>query len=539
MKLYSDEQLLDEGFRKKVIEKLNSIENTNRKREMKKRHEVYKDLTVKWVIQKLRDEKLKDSTLQLMTNRASNISICRKVVNKLARSYSGGVLRESGSPAGNEIISMMLDFLDFENTQVKVDRYKRLFKNVWSATLPEQANDNSEAPVYRLKEKVFAPWQYDVLEKAKDPTKAGCIILSDYVETSLTKLPVSGSTQLSARKDMESYSEQEQADNHQTYIWWNTKYHFTTDSKGKIISSLSPEDLLNPIQEIPGVSYAEDQEGGYWSTGGDDLVDGSILINTLITDMNAIAFIQGWGQYVITGKKIPQVLEGGPHQALVFTYDDGEPEPKVQVVSANPPLDQWMNLIEQYTALLLSTNDLSPGSISMKLDPSSYPSGIAMLIEKSEATNSIDQSRKEFIQGERKQFEIIKKWHNYLFQANQLEEEERAIGLIPDELTFSVKFTDPREVITEKEKLETIKLRKELGINTEVDLLLIDNPDMSEEQAVEKLAKIKAEKMEYATKEAAQTAERMNNGEEEDNEEEDDEENEINDDSEMENNNGE
>lgn len=494
IRMISDEQLLDEGFRKKVIEGIKSPGNTSRKREMKKRSEVYKDLTVKWVIQKLRDEGLKDKTLKLMTNRAANISICRKIINKLARSYSGGVLRETGSPSGNEIIHEINERLDFDNNQVKIDRYKRLYKNAWSATLPEMTNQDYETPVYRLAQKIFAPWQFDVVERAKDSTKAGCIILNHYDETSLTRLPVSGSTQLSARKDLESYSEQE-SEEHQVYIWWNDKYHFTTNHKGQIIKQMSPEDLLNPIGEIPGVTYAEDQEGSYWSSGGDDLVDGSILINTLITDMNAIAFIQGWGQYVVTGKKIPQVLEGGPHSALVFTYDEGEPEPKVQVVNANPPLDSWMKLIEQYTALLLSTNDCSPGSISMKLDPSSYPSGIAMLIEKSEANNSIDQSRKEFIQGERKQFEITKKWHNVLLSAGQLDESWSELGPIPEELFFSVKFMDTREVITEKEKLETIKLRKELGINTEIDLIKMDNPDMTDAEAAEKLLKIKADKL--------------------------------------------
>jgi hypothetical protein len=128
----------------------------------------------------------------------------------------------------------------------------------------------------------------------------------------------------------------------------------------------------------------------------------------------------------------------------------------------------------------------------MRLDPGNYPSGIAMLIEKSEATNSIDQSRKEFIQGERKQFQIIKKWHNYLFDAGQIDDELAQLGPIPEELDFSVKFIDTKEVITQKEKLEEIKLRKELGINTEVELLQIDNPDLSEADAIEKLAKIKA-----------------------------------------------
>jgi hypothetical protein len=504
IKLIKEEQVLELGFRKKVIEQIKSDANQSRKREMKKRSDVYSDLTVKWVIQKLKDEGLKDKTLKLMQNRAANISICRKIINKLARCYSGSVIRDTGSPAGNEILDRVHDLLNHNQNQVKIDRYKRLYRNVFSATLPEVEENYDGKPIYRLSQRVFAPWQYDVIEEAKNPTGAGCVIFSDYDETSLTKLPVGGSTQLSARKDAESYAEQESSDDYQTYIWWTDTYHFTTDSKGSIIQALSPEGMLNPIGEIPGVTYADNQESGYWSSGGDDLVDGSILINTLITDMNAIAFIQGWGQYVVTGKKLPAVLEGGPHSALVFTYEEGEPEPKVQVVNANPPLESWMKLIEQYTALLLSTNDLSPGSVSMKLDPSAYPSGIAMLIEKSEAHNAIDQSRKEFIKGEREQFEITRKWQNYLLSQGQLDDEWLAIGPIPEDLDFTVKFENATEVVSEKEKLEVIKLRKELGLNTEVELLQIDNPDLSEEDAAEKLAKIKAEKLGKAAVDMAQ-----------------------------------
>lgn len=502
VRLIKEEQLLDLGFRKKVLEGIKTQKNEARKREMKKRYEVYKDLTVKWVIQKLRDEGLKDKTLKLMTNRAANVSICRKIVNKLARSYQGGVIRETGSPSLNELMIQITDLLDSDSNQVKIDRYKRLFKNVWSATLPE-VDSIDDVPIYRLAHKVFAPWQYDVVELAKNHTQAGAIILSDYSETSLAKLPVAGSTQLGARKAEEGYAEREASDEEgRTFIWWSDKYHFTTDGKGNIIKELSPEDLLNPIEMIPGVSYADDQEGCYWSAGGDDLVDGSILVNTLITDMNAIAFIQGWGQYVVTGKKIPQVLEGGPHSALVFTYEEGEPEPKVQVVNANPPLDSWMKLIEQYVALLLSTNDCSPGSVSMKLDPSNYPSGIAMLIEKSEANNSVDASRKQFMQGEREQFEITKAWHNHFLATGQLDEEWAALGPIPEEMDFSIKFNETKEVISEKEKLETIKLRKELGLNTDIDLIKIDNPDMSDEDAIAKLKAIKEQKVQEAADEA-------------------------------------
>lgn len=505
IKLVNDEQILDEKFRVNVIRDLEGSVNLARKREARKRYEVFKDQTVKWVIQKLKDEGLKASTLKVMVNRASNISVCRKVINKLARCYSGGVKRDTGTETGNLVIDQLAQLLNFDQKQKKADKYRKLFKNALSLIVPELLYTEGERKVFGIKKKIFGPHQYDVIESARDAESAGAIILSEYDENSLASLPVQdNSTSLSYQAKKESANSS--LGKKKFYIWWTAKYHFTTDEQGKILRDLSPDELINPIGELPAVTYAEDQDGSYWAEGGEDLVDGSILVNTLITDMFAIAYMQAWGQLVITGKKIPEVLEGGPHSMLVLTYDDGDPEPKVSVVSANPPLAEWRQCIEQYVALLLSTNDLAPSNVSVKLDASSFPSGIAMLIEKSQATGSIESTQREFAVGERKEWRIIKAWHNYLFERGALDEEYSAIGLIPKDLQVSAKFLDTKEIITEKEKLETIKLRQELGINRRVELIMIDNPAMTEAEAKEKLLAIQTEKMAKAVTDASNVA---------------------------------
>lgn len=508
IKLVNDEQILNEQFRVAVIRDLEGSVNLARKREARKRYEVFKDQTVKWVIQKLRDEGLKDSTLKVMVNRASNISVCRKVINKLARCYSGGVKRDTGTETGNLVIDQLAQLLNFDQKQKKADKYRKLFKNALSLIVPELLYTEGERQVFGIKKKIFGPHQYDVIESARDAECAGAIILSDYDENSLASLPVqNNSTSLSYQAKKEGA--QSSLGKKKFYIWWTAKYHFTTDEQGKVLASLSPEGLLNPIGELPAVTYAEDQDGNYWAEGGEDLVDGSILINTLLTDMFAIAYMQAWGQLVITGKKIPEVLEGGPHSMLVLTYDDGDPEPKVSVVSANPPLAEWRACIEQLVALLLSTNDLAPSNVSVKLDASSFPSGIAMLIEKSQATGSIESTQREFAAGERKEWRVVKAWHNYLFERKALDDEYSAIGVIPKELEVSAKFLDTKEVTTEKEKLETIKLRKELALNTQVELIMLDNPSMTEEEAKQKLLKLAKERTENAISESGKIADEM------------------------------
>lgn len=502
MKLYAENDVLNKEFRLKVIKNLKSGGNQGRKREAKKRHDIYKDETAKWVIQKLKAEGLKKETLTLMENRASNVSIARKVIDKLARSYNGGVSRDTGSETGNEILSTLVEYLEFDQKHKKIDRYRKLFKNTMALIVPEKKLEYGKE-VFGLKLRVLAPWQYDVLEDPKDGEKMACLILSDWADTTLMGLPISSKSTSAAANEKAGSAERE--NQKETYIWWTNNYHFTTDEKGEIIRALSPDDLANPVKEIPGVPYSEDQDGCFWATGGQDLVDGSILVNTLLTDMFAIAFIQGWGQFVVTGTKIPTEMTVGPHNALVFTYDkENDAEPKVNVVNANPPLGDWMKMIEQLVALLLSTNNLSPGNVSVTLDAGQFPSGIAMLIEKSEATAPVEDAQKQFRQNERKEFEIIRKWVNIYADTKSLDEDLRDIGAIPEEFRPTSKFNDTKEVVTEKEKLENIKLRQEIGLNTEVELLRLDRPDITDEEADKILLQIKTEKAERMASEGAQ-----------------------------------
>ena len=99
-----------------------------------------------------------------------------------------------------------------------------------------------------------------------------------------------------------------------------------------------------------------------------------------------------------------------------------------------------------------------------------------------------------FYDVERKVAKRYQAWQNLLFDKNALDEEFSEIGKIED-IDFTVKFYEIKPEITEKEKLENLRLRKELGLNTELELIKMDNPDMTDEDAEAKLLKIKEEKL--------------------------------------------
>lgn len=511
MKLHHQDQLLDVKVRKQIIDDIVGPANVQRKTEAKKRHEVFKDKTVKYVLKKLENEGLSKDTLQLMSNRASNISICRKIIMKKAKCYNDGVMRETGKDADlNQKVSYLAMMLGFDEKKKKADRYLQLLKNCMSWFIPEHVGEGK----FIIRMKVMGSWQYDAVENVKNMDSPLAIILSDFSSSAQASTFRSGPNQVTGNDASATVTgpqaialggEVTKTDEPDCFIFWSDKYHFTCNRKGEIIPQLTPDDNLNPIGMIPGVAMAKDRDDSFWATGGEDLVDGSILVNTLLTDMFSIQFMQGWGQFVITGSKgcIPETMAGGPHRAITMTYDNkkGQAKPEVTVVNSNPPITSWMATVEQYVALLLSTNNLSPRVVAGKLDASNMASGIALMIERSDSSEDVTDAQADMARGERKEWRIYTAWHNRYHASNSLDAEFALVGKLPQDIDVTAKFTPAGEVVTEKERLENMKLKKDLGLVRQVELLMAENPGMTEEEAEQKLLKIKAEAIEQVRRE--------------------------------------
>lgn len=513
MKLMNEDDVLLLEFRKAVIAEIIGAENVARKNEHLRRYEVYKDKTVKWVIDSLKAEGLKPETICQMANRATNISICRKIVNKLARTYSGGVQRSAETDEATKAVDEMVRFLNFNHKMRKSDRYRELHKNCILQFVQEQSGGTVEAPLYRVGMRVLGPWQYDIIEDCYDREIPRCFIISDFLEQNVGANAASedaaGRHQSTKSLGYTNNKDDVIADapsdagmgHKRLFVWWTQNFHFTTYQDGTFCKQLTPEDGANPIGLLPFVNNAEDQDGQFWAQGGDDIVDGSILVNKVMTDMNFVAYLQGYGQPVITGKNLKDRYSLGPNNALIFDYDTEDPEPKVTFASANPPLDAWMRMVEQYVALLLTTNSLSPSSVSGKLDVNNMASGIAKLIDSSEATNDITDKEEDYTKYEREAFAIIQRWQELLLATDECDDEFKELTPLPEDIgdTLNLKFHQTQQIMTETDKLANLKARKELGINTELDLIKMDNPDMTEEEAMQKLADIKAERLQSMT----------------------------------------
>jgi len=507
MIIKSEDDILDMSLRKKILQDIESQENRQRKAEAYKRYVCYKDKTSAYVVSYLLKQ-FDKNTVEEMRYCLSNLGISRKVIDKLARVYKYGVERKlfvEGSEIDDALIKEIEKELSINRVMKKANRFFKLFKNTALYIRPKPIDDETQ----EIRLTALPPYLYDVVETSGDREKPLAFILSNYDPKSSGTL--SGATGLAVvpgtdgrngqvvpmissgdgidQTIADSLEDQDQG----LFTWWTDSFHFVTDAQGVIVPG--HENGLNPIGVLPFVNYAEDQDGAFWATGGDDLTDGAILINSMITNINHCGITQGYGQLVLTGKDLPKVIKVGPNKAIRLTHEGEDPVPTFKFESANPPLDQLRALVEMYVALLLTTNNLSTSGVSSQLNGGgSFPSGIAMMIDKAESMEDVEDQRQVFEDNEPRVWHVIAKWHTLLKSRGELSEKASMIDF-PAEFDVMTAFNEPKAIESEKERLDVIEKKLSIGLMTMLDAIKQENPQLNDEQAEQKLKDILEEKM--------------------------------------------
>jgi hypothetical protein len=514
--LAKETDILDKGFRKKVIDEIMAGENKKRKQEAWARYEQYKDKTHLYVVEMLLKQ-FAPQTVAEMQYAISDVSIARKIVNKLAKVYDHGVERkvELVGKAGNvaedaadpeevdpnrKSVDDLAKKLKLNRALKKANRFLKLQKNGLIFTKPQKKQDGK----FNIAVQVLSPFLYDVLPNPENNEEAMVVVLShftpvfkryyDVVEPAVHGQQVTQTRGSDGQNQAIADVHEDEAGPAQgDFIWWSPNFHFTTDEKGEIKPNKDNPGNSNPLQELPFVELHDDQDGTYWADGGDDLCNGALQINALLTHLNHIAVLQGYGQLVGTGKNLPKQMQLGPNHAILGEYQEGEPEPKFQYISANPPIDEQLRLVEAQVALLLTTNNLSTSGVSLGLKGSSmgnFASGIALIIDKSESIEDTTEQAETFIDAEPLLWKKLFKWKAVLASSEVLSEELAAIADIPENARVTPHFPNAQPIISEGEHLDNLKKRQDLGLNTRAELIMKDNPGMTKEQAIAKLKEI-------------------------------------------------
>jgi hypothetical protein len=509
MRIKKEEELLDENIRRQIIDEINGSENQERKDEAFKRYMCFKDKTVRYVVEQL-IRQFEQSTVEEMSYALGNISVTKKVINKLARVYNNGVKRTARNKDGITIEEDTKKVEEFSklielNTQMKKgNKYLKLQRNMAVQICPVPT-ETPAGEKYKIAVKILQPYLYDVVENWYQREEPMCFILSSYKTKSAMKSSLEPAKEgrglntiqlkpLGNGKDEKiADTPSDQDAEKQEYIWWSNSYHFTTNGKGQLISQ-GQTGIDNPIREMPFVNFAIEQDGSFWAQGGEDITDGAVLINSLITNVNHIGVIQGYGQFWMKGENIPTFVKLGPTRVVRMEYTKDSVEPDLGFATANAPLNELKAQIEMYLALLLTTNNLSTSGISAQLTGGKdFASGIALILDKAESTEDVEEQEQIFHDKEPLIWRKCQKWQE-VYNAQGLLDEPFREQMLPPDLKVGLKFGDPQPIMTETEKLTNLEKRKELALNTEVEILMMDDSNLTEEQALEKLKRITLER---------------------------------------------
>ncbi len=507
MKLINQDQVQNIGTRKTIIEQLLTDAGVRaRKEEHKKRAEVYKDRTNEHAL-KLIDKEMGANVVEEMRHRVPNINITRKIVKKKARVYKDRpkrtIVEASGAEAGQskmqDLLDAYVDGLGLDAFMKEVNRATELHYNVLVQIVPRPDTDDLTAgegkPRWSVGLKLLRPDRFDVIEDPNDPREPMVVILSyseeegtisdDYRTPRLSTGPLAQNEESRTQGKVMPLNKEKQR-----FIWWSSKFHFTTDADGKVLGAgvLSPEDGLNPLNMLPFVSFSKDQTEGFWSDGGDGLANNGILINMLLADLNFSAKFQGTGLGWMTGsdESLPKTVAIGPTKFLRLVRKEGDPEVQVGFESPNPDLSDCLDIIQAQLGLILTSEDLEPGSLTGDLTPTNAASGIQEIIQKAEPITAIEDEQQLYKDKEpaiiKRALKVAKIYQDQGLLCTELDE----AGPVPEELDYNLIFIQPRVMLSEEQRVDLVTKQKATGYYTVKMQLQTLFPDL-DDQAIEDL----------------------------------------------------
>lgn len=508
IRLKSEDQILDAATRKRIIEEIEGSENKRRKNEAYKRYMCFKDKTNRYVVE-LFLEHLEEETVREMLCAIANISITKKVIDKLAKVYNYGVEREVvGDKAATAMIENMNKVLCLNTTLKQTNRFLRLQKNVALYFKPCPTKEDG-VDKWRINPEPMNPYLYDVVEGFYDRTEPMVYIMSDFKPLMANSYSlfdpgrrplINNNTPLvqegNNKDEIIADTPEDQGQNERKkYIIWSNSYHFTCYSDGEIVPDAENPNNENPFGICPIVNFAIDQDGSFWAQGGGDIVDGGILLNAVLSHTMYLGIVQGYGQFWMTGENLPRKIKLGPLQAILAEYKDEQKEPKMGFMSANPQLSALRELVDMYIALMLTTNNLSTTGVQSQLSGNrNLASGVALVIDKAESLEDVLDQQQVFLDKEPEIFEVISAISATYGDA--MVEDQKGL-VLPEgfEDKLSIKFNEPQVIVSEAEKLQNLKLRQDLGIDSMLDLIKKEDPSLTDEQAQEKLTNLMGEKL--------------------------------------------
>ena len=437
-----------------VANDINSVDKKEARKEDLHRWLMYNGKTKQIVKESIAKEFQKPETVEELISRLVPINITQKVINKLSGVYTEAPLREvvDENESDSELLEIYEDALEVDARFKEANRFFKLFKrNLMEPFVDEQG----QVGLRNLPRHTYEVYSFNSVRPNK-PDLVAIIIKDDEIR-----------------------------ENQVIKIWTNDR-HILIDGNGlplvKEMLDMGNEDGLNPYGKIPYI-YINESTYSVNPISDDDLMALAIAIPVLLTDLNFSCKFQTFSIFYTIGDV--GSLPSNPSSVIALDYGPDGQKPEIGTVKPEVDIEAMLNLITNLVSILLTTKNLSAGTIKTTQQVSTI-SGISKALDNAESVEDKKDQQAYFIKAEKDLWELLSKnlipvWRKQNRLAPALNKE------FSQNFELSIIYREPKVFISEKERIENAKMKLDAGLTTLRRELISLNPDMSEAQ-IDRLA---------------------------------------------------
>lgn len=265
-------------------------------------------------------------------------------------------------------------------------------------------------------------------------------------------------------------------------VYWSATEHYYVRKNNTKVVVPGMSGMENPYGVFPAAVLRVTETADGWGDGMWDLVDGNLECCEQVTNISYTAKFQTHGQAVAVNMGLKGEPEIGPDRTLAVDDKTGSTvQPNFFFANANPNIEAVQGLVDWMLRTLQNIRGISGSTMSLDAN---MQSGVSKIQDSAE----LMEQRQDFV-GTLTQFEAD------LFAATrQVWNYHNDNQKIPDESVFSVKYPDPKIIKSVDEKTREREFGLKNNTMSHIDIIMEDNPHMTEADAAERFDKIIAER---------------------------------------------
>lgn len=445
--------------------------------------DIYQGQLLAYVEEELAKEIKDPDAFRIAAQRIPPINFCKRIVDKLAKTYIDGCDRETTDSRDEELLEYYEYKLKADVVFARADKLLELHKYV--ALEPFWHNNEPKL-------RIIPADRFKVLsDDPVDPCNPTIFI--KYIGSYDATGDMVDSTGVSLDSGQEVY--------YQYYIYtaeefiivdvnWQDQQTFKYTINDNEMNRYGITNDINPYGVIPFIYVRRPDIDKLIPSPDTDMYRMTTLIPRIIADLNYAAQFNSHSRFVAIDVD-PESIKGNPDSLWTLRSVEGEGKvPSITTLSPTVDIAGVSQLIELEVGLWLQCKGIRPGASGKPYDSQAI-SGVARMIEELDAT----QYRKELIdlwtQVEYEFWALIKHMHNVDWSSREGGIPSSFTEMFVDELTVS--FPMPQPTLSQEDALKNVKVKIDLGLISKKRALSEIYPEFSDVQIEAELALINSE----------------------------------------------